>query len=197
SLLLNLLWIVFGGLWMALAWVIAAVVMAITIVGLPGQKPPSDAPAATDRLPPCKARHGRQRGSARGQMQKSSAGKFHFEPPSRFTSLDRLVGAAEQSGWKAERLPGRAFVARQAALEDLTLDHLTYDRLHVCLRKRSQRLRANISKGATAQSKRGDRNVIWCLNNRDHVVLAQCPEGIPHGRSALLRHFFEGVCPFW
>ena len=35
SLLLNLLWIVFGGLWMALAWVIAAVVMAITIVGLP------------------------------------------------------------------------------------------------------------------------------------------------------------------
>ena len=35
SLLLNLLWIVFGGLWMAFGWVIAAVVMAITIVGLP------------------------------------------------------------------------------------------------------------------------------------------------------------------
>ena len=35
SLLLNLLWIVFGGLWMALGWVIAAIVMAITIVGLP------------------------------------------------------------------------------------------------------------------------------------------------------------------
>src|SRR6202140_2798159 len=35
SLLLNLLWIIFGGLWMALGWVIAAVVMAITIVGLP------------------------------------------------------------------------------------------------------------------------------------------------------------------
>jgi uncharacterized membrane protein YccF (DUF307 family) len=35
SLLLNLLWIVFGGLWMALGWVVAAVVMAITIVGLP------------------------------------------------------------------------------------------------------------------------------------------------------------------
>src|SRR5437879_5388021 len=35
SLLLNLLWIVFGGLWMALGWVIAAVAMAITIVGLP------------------------------------------------------------------------------------------------------------------------------------------------------------------
>src|SRR5258707_15862915 len=35
SLLLNLLWIVFGGLWMAFGWVIAAVVMAITIIGLP------------------------------------------------------------------------------------------------------------------------------------------------------------------
>jgi uncharacterized membrane protein YccF (DUF307 family) len=35
SFLLNLLWIVFGGLWMAFAWVIAAVLMAITIIGLP------------------------------------------------------------------------------------------------------------------------------------------------------------------
>ena len=35
SLLLNLLWIIFGGLWMALAWVIAAILMAITIIGLP------------------------------------------------------------------------------------------------------------------------------------------------------------------
>lgn len=35
SLLLNLLWIVFGGLWMAVGWVIAGVVMAITIIGLP------------------------------------------------------------------------------------------------------------------------------------------------------------------
>ncbi len=34
-LLLNLLWIIFGGLWMALGWVIAAIVMVITIVGLP------------------------------------------------------------------------------------------------------------------------------------------------------------------
>src|SRR5262249_6667169 len=40
------------------------------------------------------ARHSRQRGSARGQMQKISAGKFHFEPP--FTSLDHLVGAQEE-----------------------------------------------------------------------------------------------------
>ena len=35
SLLLNILWIVFGGLWMAIGWVIAGIVMAITIIGLP------------------------------------------------------------------------------------------------------------------------------------------------------------------
>ena len=35
SLLLNVLWIVFGGLWMAVAWIVAAVLMAVTIVGLP------------------------------------------------------------------------------------------------------------------------------------------------------------------
>src|SRR5712672_1018939 len=35
AILLNLLWIAFGGLWMAVGWVIAAIVMAITIIGLP------------------------------------------------------------------------------------------------------------------------------------------------------------------
>ncbi|HEX4409727.1 MAG TPA: YccF domain-containing protein [Xanthobacteraceae bacterium] len=35
SLVLNVLWIVFGGLWMAVGWVIAAFIMAITIIGLP------------------------------------------------------------------------------------------------------------------------------------------------------------------
>ncbi|HLH94553.1 MAG TPA: YccF domain-containing protein [Xanthobacteraceae bacterium] len=35
SLVLNLVWIVFGGLWMAVGWVVAALIMAITIVGLP------------------------------------------------------------------------------------------------------------------------------------------------------------------
>src|SRR5437763_6923249 len=35
SLFLNVLWIVFGGLWMAVGWLIAAVIMAITIIGLP------------------------------------------------------------------------------------------------------------------------------------------------------------------
>src|SRR5215470_6219006 len=42
-------------------------------------------------LRPRYARYSRQRGSARGQMQKISAGKFHYEPP--FTSLNHLVGA--------------------------------------------------------------------------------------------------------
>jgi uncharacterized membrane protein YccF (DUF307 family) len=33
--LLNILWIVTGGLWMALAWALAAVIMALTLIGLP------------------------------------------------------------------------------------------------------------------------------------------------------------------
>jgi uncharacterized membrane protein YccF (DUF307 family) len=35
NLILNILWIVFGGLWMAIGWLIAAAIMAITIVGIP------------------------------------------------------------------------------------------------------------------------------------------------------------------
>jgi uncharacterized membrane protein YccF (DUF307 family) len=35
SLLLNVLWMIFGGVWMALGWLIAAVIMAVTIIGLP------------------------------------------------------------------------------------------------------------------------------------------------------------------
>ena len=35
SLLLNLLWILLGGVEMAVGWLIAAVIMAITIIGLP------------------------------------------------------------------------------------------------------------------------------------------------------------------
>src|SRR5262245_54168670 len=35
SILFNLAWIVFGGLWMAFGWLIAAVIMAITIIGIP------------------------------------------------------------------------------------------------------------------------------------------------------------------
>jgi len=35
SFLLNLLWILVGGPWMAVGWIIAAFVMAITIIGLP------------------------------------------------------------------------------------------------------------------------------------------------------------------
>src|SRR5260370_18284157 len=35
SIILNIFWILFGGLWMAAGWVIAAIIIAITIVGLP------------------------------------------------------------------------------------------------------------------------------------------------------------------
>ncbi len=35
SLLLNVLWILLGGVWMAAGWLLAAVVLAITIIGLP------------------------------------------------------------------------------------------------------------------------------------------------------------------
>jgi uncharacterized membrane protein YccF (DUF307 family) len=34
-LLLNVFWIVFGGFWMAVAWLFAAIIMAITIIGVP------------------------------------------------------------------------------------------------------------------------------------------------------------------
>lgn len=35
TLILNILWVVLGGAWMALGWLIAALIMAISIVGLP------------------------------------------------------------------------------------------------------------------------------------------------------------------
>jgi uncharacterized membrane protein YccF (DUF307 family) len=35
NLVLNVLWIITGGVWMALGWLIATVIMAITIIGLP------------------------------------------------------------------------------------------------------------------------------------------------------------------
>jgi uncharacterized membrane protein YccF (DUF307 family) len=35
SLILNVLWVITGGIWMALAWLLAALIMAITIVGIP------------------------------------------------------------------------------------------------------------------------------------------------------------------
>ena len=38
SLLLNVLWIVFGGLYMAAAWLVAALIMVITIVGIPSAR---------------------------------------------------------------------------------------------------------------------------------------------------------------
>jgi uncharacterized membrane protein YccF (DUF307 family) len=38
SILLNLFWLLLGGAWMAAGWLVAAIVMAITIVGLPWAK---------------------------------------------------------------------------------------------------------------------------------------------------------------
>jgi uncharacterized membrane protein YccF (DUF307 family) len=35
SLVLNLLWIIFGGVWMGLGWLIAAAIMCVTIIGIP------------------------------------------------------------------------------------------------------------------------------------------------------------------
>jgi uncharacterized membrane protein YccF (DUF307 family) len=35
SLILNLLWVMTGGLWMAAGWVVAAAIMVVTIVGIP------------------------------------------------------------------------------------------------------------------------------------------------------------------
>lgn len=35
SLILNILWLIFGGLFMALGWVVIALLMAVTIIGLP------------------------------------------------------------------------------------------------------------------------------------------------------------------
>jgi uncharacterized membrane protein YccF (DUF307 family) len=38
SILLNIFWILIGGAWMAFGWLVAAIVMAITIIGLPWAK---------------------------------------------------------------------------------------------------------------------------------------------------------------
>lgn len=35
NLILNVLWVVLGGAWMALGWLVAALIMAISIIGLP------------------------------------------------------------------------------------------------------------------------------------------------------------------
>src|SRR5262245_57701108 len=48
-------------------------------------------------LRPRDARYGRERGGARGQMQKFAAGKFHFAPPSHH-SITSSARASRASG---------------------------------------------------------------------------------------------------
>lgn len=35
ALILNILWLVLGGIWMAAGWLLAAVILALTLIGLP------------------------------------------------------------------------------------------------------------------------------------------------------------------
>src|SRR5246127_2168115 len=35
SIILNIFWILIGGAWMAFGWLVASVIMAVTIIGLP------------------------------------------------------------------------------------------------------------------------------------------------------------------
>jgi uncharacterized membrane protein YccF (DUF307 family) len=35
NLILNVIWILLGGAWMALGWLFAALLMAVSIIGLP------------------------------------------------------------------------------------------------------------------------------------------------------------------
>ena len=56
-------------------------------------------------LRPCDARHDRQRGGARGQMQEFRVGKFHLALPSR-SPFDHLVGAAVMAFMCARRPAG-------------------------------------------------------------------------------------------
>src|SRR6266566_9258383 len=135
------------------------------------------APAALDRLAPKQSATWPAAWQRPRPDAENFGGEVSFEPP--FTSFDHFVGAGEQRKRRgdAERpytLVTRALASWRTGPATLhsTLDHLAKDRLDVCLSKRSQRLRANISKGAAAQSKRSHGNIIRCLNNRNDIVLA-------------------------
>src|SRR5262249_28680731 len=126
--------------------------------------------------------------------------------PGAFLHPDHLVGAGQQRQRYGDAERACTLMTCGVASDQLcsyapvtlhsTLDDLAKDRLHVCLRKRSQRLRAHISKGAAAQSKRSHGNIIGCLDDCDDVVCSQCPEYVLHVRSALFRHVFEGFRAF-
>src|SRR5262245_58512894 len=77
-------------------------------------------------LRPSNMRHRRERGSARGQMQKTSAGKFHFEPPSHHSitsSARRRIEFPGQLGTGGEPLVerGRRALSRFRASRKISI----------------------------------------------------------------------------
>src|SRR5262249_51840699 len=67
-------------------------------------------------LRPRDARHRRERGGARGQMQKLSAGKFHYEPPSHFTTRSLRRRAPGTTPGSSARAPWRSLLTANSNL---------------------------------------------------------------------------------
>jgi len=71
------------------------------------------------------------------------------------------------------------------------LQHLADNLRHVCGRKGSQGLRANVTHRTETQTRRHSRRFIRCLDNRDDAILSLCPVQLLHGRSERLRHLLK------
>src|SRR5262249_20040483 len=92
-------------------------------------------------LRPREPRHRRQRGSARGQREKISTGKFHFESPSPFPSLDHLVGvgraALEAHPWNGAVFARRYVTLALPPIDGVGLKYVTSspsnERMRVCV----------------------------------------------------------------
>src|SRR5262245_12478791 len=75
------------------------------------------------------------------------------------------------------------------------LEHLGDNLHHVCCRKGSQRLGADVAQCAKAQVKRRGGKFVWSLNDCYDVIPSLRPEYLLHGHSKRLRHLLEGFCP--